>query len=140
VAHGLKQHTLRESAGATHRLIQRELYDVHTKLPMRRSLSRRRRQARSEPIKLVQKGGTALSYAVVDSRSSQSFAEPEKYAGFWLCDPREKRIGMVEKLFVNVSGEPEYIRVRMGFFGFKSVVLPVQNVGVDKQRRILLLQ
>jgi hypothetical protein len=25
---------------------------------------------------------------------------------------------------VNWSGEPEYIRVRMGFFGFKSVVLP----------------
>ena len=60
--------------------------------------------------------------------------------GFWLCDPRKKRIGMVEKLFVNGSGEPEYIRVRMGFFGFKGVLLPVRNVPVDKQRRILVLQ
>jgi hypothetical protein len=62
-----------------------------------------------------------LSYAVVDSRSSQTFAEPASYAGFWLCDPRQKRIGMVEKLFVNWSGEPEYIRVSVGFFGFKSL-------------------
>ena len=47
---------------------------------------------------------------------------------------------MVEKLFVNWSGEPEYISVMMGFFGFKSVLLPVQNVAVDEQRRILVLQ
>jgi hypothetical protein len=93
-----------------------------------------------EPKNLARKGGTALSYAAVDSKSSQRFAGPEEYAGFWLCDPREKRIGMVEKLFVNWSGEPEYIRVNMGFFGFKSVLLPVQDVAVDEQRRILVLQ
>ena len=81
-----------------------------------------------------------MSYAVVDSRSSQTFAEPASYAGFWLCEPREKSIGMVEKLFVNWSGEPEYIRVGVGFFGFKSLSLPVQNVVVDEQRRILVLQ
>jgi hypothetical protein len=79
-------------------------------------------------------------HAAVDSRSSQKFAEPASYAGFWLCDPQQKRIGMVEKLFVNWSGEPEYIRVNVGFFGFKSVLLPVQNVAVDEQRRILVLQ
>lgn len=140
MAHGLKQHTLRESAGATHRLIHREPYDDHTKLPMRRSLSRRRRQARSEPEKLVQKGGTALSYAAVDSRSSQTFAGPEAYVGFWVCDPQQKRIGTVEKLFMNWSGEPEYIRVRVSFFGFKSLLLPVQNVVIDEQHRMLVLQ
>ena len=81
-----------------------------------------------------------MSYAAVDSKSSQRFTGPGEYAGFWLCDPREKRIGMVEKLFLNWSGEPEYIRVSVGFFGFKSVLLPVQNVVVDEQRRILVLQ
>ena len=81
-----------------------------------------------------------MPYAAVDSRLSQRFARPEEYVGFWLCDPREKRIGMVEKLFVNWSGEPEYIRVNVGFFGFKSVLLPVQDVAVDEQRRILVLQ
>ena len=81
-----------------------------------------------------------MSYAAVESRSSQRFAGPEVYAGFWLCDPREKRIGMVEKLFVNWSGEPEYVRVSVGFFGFKSLLLPVQTIAVDEQRRILVLQ
>ena len=81
-----------------------------------------------------------MCHAAVDSRSSQKFAEPASYAGFWLCDPQQKRIGMVEKLFVNWSGEPEYIRVNVGFFGSKSVLLPVQNVAVDEQRRILVLQ
>ena len=81
-----------------------------------------------------------MSYAALDSKSIQRFARPEEYVGFWLCDPREKRIGMVKKLFVNWSGEPEYISVMMGFFGFKSVLLPVQNVAVDEQRRILVLQ
>jgi hypothetical protein len=68
------------------------------------------------------------------------FARPEEYAGFWLCDPREKRIGMVQKLFLNRSGEPEYIRVSVGFFGFKSVLIPVQDVAVDEQRRMLVLK
>ena len=93
-----------------------------------------------EANEATQKGGTALSYAGVDSKSSQTFKGPVEYAGFWLCDPREKRIGMVEKLFLNWNGEPEYIRVRVGFFGFKSIVLPVQDVAVDEQRRILVLQ
>ena len=80
-----------------------------------------------------------MPHAAVESKSSQRFAGPEEYADFWLCDPREKRIGMVEKLFLSWSGEPEYIRVRVGSFGFKSVLLPVQNVAVDEQRRILVL-
>jgi hypothetical protein len=84
-------------------------------------------------------GGIALSYAVVGSKSRR-FATPEEYAGFVLCDPLEKRIGRVKKLFVNASGEPEYISVQMGLFGLKSILLPVQNVAVDEQRRTLVLQ
>ena len=141
MAQGLKQHTLCESAGLTHWLIYQELHDDHKKLPTRRPLRRRQKRVRSNPKKkLARKGGTALLHAAVESKSSQRFAGPEEYAGFWLCDPREKGIGMVEKLFLNWSGEPEYIRERVGFFGFKSILLPVQNVAVDEQRRILVLQ
>ena len=136
---GLKQRTLCESAGLTHQLIHQELHDDHKKLPTRRLLSRRRRRSRSDPKKLARKGGIALPYAAVE-RATQRFAGPEEYAGFWLCNPRQKTIGMVEKLFLNWSGEPEYIRVRVGFFGFKRVLLPVQEVAVDEQRRILVLQ
>jgi len=140
VAQGLKQHPLCESAGLPDQPIHQELHDDHKKVPARRLLRRRRRLSRSAPKKLARKGGTALSYAGVESESSQRFAGPEEYAGFWLCDPLEKRIGMVEKLFVNWSGEPEYIRVSVGFFGSKSVLLPVQDVAVDEQRRTLVLR
>ena len=47
---------------------------------------------------------------------------------------------MVEKLFLNWSGEPEYIHLRVGFFGFKNDLLPVQDVAVNEQRRIVVLQ
>jgi len=140
VAQGLKQHTLCESAALIHQLIHHELHDDHNKLMTRRLLRRRCRRSRSNSKKLARKGGTALSYAAVESKPSQRFAGPDEYAGFWFCDPRQKRIGVVEKLFVNWSGEPEYIRVRVGFFGFKSVLLPVQDVAVDGQRRMLVLQ
>ena len=41
---------------------------------------------------------------------------------------------------MNKSGEPEYISVRIGFFGFKSLLLPVQDIALNEQRRILVLQ
>ena len=41
---------------------------------------------------------------------------------------------------MNGSGEPEYISVRMGFFGFRSLLLPVQDIAVNEQRRMLVLQ
>jgi hypothetical protein len=113
--------------------MHQELHDDHKKLPMRRLPSTRRRWGRSDPKKLTHKGGAVLSYAGVDSKSSQTFKGPVEYAGFWLCDPQEKRIGMVEKLFLNESGGPEYIRMRVGFFGFKSVLLPIQDIAVDEQ-------
>lgn len=82
-----------------------------------------------------------MPHATLDSKSSQKKAKgAEEHAGFLLCDPQQKRIGRVEKLFVNVSGEPEYISVRVGFFGLKTILLPVQDVTVDEQRRILVLQ
>jgi hypothetical protein len=81
-----------------------------------------------------------LAYAAVDCKSRQRFTEPEEYAGFWVCDPRAKTIGMVEKLIVNARGEPEYISVRMGFFGLKKLLLPVQDITVNEQRGILVLQ
>ena len=81
-----------------------------------------------------------MAYAAIDSTSRQRVTKPEEYAGFWVLDPREKRIGKVEELFVNVMGEPEYISVRIGFFGFRSLLLPVQDIAVNEQRRILVLQ
>jgi hypothetical protein len=79
---------------------------------------------------------TALGYA----KPGASICGPDRYAGYVVRDPRGQKIGRTEKYFVNGSGEPEYIRVRMGLFGFKTVLIPVQTVAVDKERRTLVLQ
>jgi hypothetical protein len=68
------------------------------------------------------------------------FKAPEDYIGYRLCDPLDQRIGTVERLFVNGDGEPEYIRVRTGVFGSKAILIPVQMVAVDDERRTLVLR
>ena len=64
----------------------------------------------------------------------------EECAGYMVCDPRRQKIGRAESIFLNDSGEPEYIRVKIGPFGLKKVLIPVQSVAVDKERRALVLQ
>ncbi len=64
----------------------------------------------------------------------------EECAGYMVCDPRRERIGRAERFFLNGSGEPEYIRVKTGLFGFRRVLIPVQTVAVDEERRALVLQ
>lgn len=78
--------------------------------------------------------------ALGDTEPGGSIQAPEKYAGYAVCDPRGQKIGRAEEFFVNWSGEPEYIKVKMGFFGFKTVLIPVQAVAADEERRALVLQ
>ncbi len=73
-------------------------------------------------------------------KRSHPFELPEEFVGYRICDPLEQEIGTLEKLFVNGAGEPEYLKIRMGLFGLKSVLLPVQMVAVDDQRRTLVLR
>ena len=68
------------------------------------------------------------------------FEKPEGYAGYRLYDPLGQKVGGVEDLFVNPRGEPEYIRVRIGLLGLRSVLLPVESVAVDEERRVLFLK
>ena len=69
-----------------------------------------------------------------------SILGPDRYAGYAVCDPRGQKIGRAEKFFVNRSGEPEYIRVKMGLLGIKTFLIPVQAVAADEERRTLVLQ
>ncbi len=64
----------------------------------------------------------------------------EDCTGYVVCDPRRQKIGRAESFFLNDGGEPEYIRVKVGLFGFRRVLIPVQTVDVDKERRALVLQ
>ncbi len=76
--------------------------------------------------------------AVSRGETGGSIRAPEEYAGYSVCDPRGQKIGRAERLFVNGRGEPEYIRVKMGLF--KTVLIPVQTVAADEERRALVLQ
>ena len=78
--------------------------------------------------------------AVSRKESGGSTWAPGEYVGYTVCDPRGQKIGRAEKVFLNASGEPEYIRVMMGLLGFKKVLIPVQTAAVDEERRALVLQ
>ena len=63
-----------------------------------------------------------------------------EYVGYTVCDPRGQKIGRAEKIFLNGSGEPEYISVKTGLFAIKTVLIPVQTPAVDEKRRVLVPQ
>ena len=67
-------------------------------------------------------------------------APGEEYVDYVVCDPKGRKIGRVKELFTNAHDEPEYITVRMGLFGVRSVLLPVGFVDIDEERRTLSLQ
>lgn len=71
---------------------------------------------------------------------SRSIQNTEHYAKYKVCDPSGRRIGRTERVFANGRGEPEYIKVKLGLFGLKTVLIPVQSVAVDEERRALVLQ
>jgi hypothetical protein len=71
---------------------------------------------------------------------SSSIQTAERYAKYKVCDPSGRKIGRTERVFANGRGEPEYIKLKMGLFGLKSVLLPVQSVAVNEEQRALVLQ
>ena len=78
--------------------------------------------------------------AVSRKESGGSIWALGEYVGYSVCDPRGQKIGRAEKAFLNGSGEPEYISVKTGLFGFRTVLIPVQTAAVDEERRALVLQ
>ncbi len=72
-------------------------------------------------------------------KSGSRYPTPKECVGYEVLDPLGQKIGRADELFVNANDEPEYVRIRMGFLGLKSVLLPVETVAVDKQRRTLIL-
>lgn len=67
------------------------------------------------------------------------FNAPSGCVGFELHDPLGEKIGRVEEICVNAQEEPEYLRARIGVFGVKSVLLPVEILVVDEARRTVTL-
>jgi hypothetical protein len=61
-------------------------------------------------------------------------------AGYSVYDPVGQKIGIVERVFANSDGEPEYIRLRIGLFGTKTVLIPVQFVETAEVRKTLVIK
>jgi hypothetical protein len=84
-----------------------------------------------------------MSDAALDDRAKTSGANSAastRGGGYAVYNPLGQKIGSAEQVFVNWDEEPEYVRVRIGFFRLKSVLIPVFLAEVDDERRILVLK
>jgi PRC-barrel domain len=66
--------------------------------------------------------------------------EPQEWVGYEVYDPLGQKIGRADEIFTNANDDPEYIRVKMGFFGLKSVLIPVHLAAADMEQRIIKLR
>ena len=72
--------------------------------------------------------------------SVERFETPQQCAGYWVRDPRGRKIGRLKRLFLNGSGGAEYAEVKVGLFAMKTILIPVQTVTADAERRSLVLE
>ena len=77
---------------------------------------------------------------VTHEEAQERSLEPQEWIGYEVYDPLGQKIGQAEEILVNASDDPEYIRVRMGFLGPKTVLIPVHLAAADAQRRVIELR
>ena len=70
----------------------------------------------------------------------ERFETPKQCAGYWVRDPLGRTIGRLKRLILNGSGGAEYAEVKVGLFRLKTVLIPLQTVTADAERRFLVLQ
>ena len=70
----------------------------------------------------------------------EQFETPQQCAGYRVRDPRGRKIGTLKRLFLNGSGGAEYAEIKVGLFGMRTVLTPVQSVSIDAERRSLVLE
>ena len=78
--------------------------------------------------------------AVRGAWPAERFETPKQCAGYRVRDPRGRKVGSLKRLFLNGSGGPEYAELKVGLFGMKTVLIPLQTVSVDAERRFLVLE
>ena len=94
--------------------------------------------------RFIAEGGMAWVFEVVDPRFDV-FSLPFHVGDFdeferMVAGPMGQKIGRAERVFVNRDQEPEYVRVRIGLIGRRSVLIPAQFAEIDDERRILILK
>jgi uncharacterized protein (TIGR02271 family) len=72
-----------------------------------------------------------------EQRTDRFTAVEDRYAGYTVYDHDGDKIGKVDDLFVDENDQPEYIGVKMGFFGTSSTLIPMDLVTADEQSQSL---
>ena len=67
-------------------------------------------------------------------RTDRFAAVEDEYAGYTVRDPNGEKIGKVDDLFLDENDQPEYIGVKMGFFGTRSTLVPLDACTVNKSQ------
>ena len=62
-------------------------------------------------------------------------AKPKRGAGYAVYDPAGQKIGRAEDVFANPDGAPVYVRVRIGRLLRRTVLIPVQFIEPDEERK-----
>ena len=83
---------------------------------------------------------TTVPHGAPHAMEADRIEAPAGCVGYGVLDPEGRKIGAAREVFANGSGKPEYVRVRMGLFGLKDALIPVQLVAVDAERRTMTLQ
>jgi hypothetical protein len=83
---------------------------------------------------------TATRAATRGAWPVERFEAPKQCAGYWVRDPRGRKIGRLRRLFLNESGGAEYAEIKVGLFGLRTILIPVQTVSVDAELRFLVLE
>lgn len=61
----------------------------------------------------------------------------EKYENYKVYDNQGSRIGKVDDLFIDEADNEEYIGVKLGFFGMRSTLIPMEIVRVNEHDRTI---
>ncbi len=81
-----------------------------------------------------------MSLASTSERSTHHFDTPEEYYGYRVIDPEGRKVGTVKELFKSADDGLDYVEIKTGPFGLRSVLIPVGLVAVDDEREALLLR
>ncbi len=83
---------------------------------------------------------TATRAAARGAWPAERFETPKQCAGYRVRDPLGRKIGRLKRLYLNESGGPEYAEIKVGLFGLRTILIPVQTVTVDAELRFLVLE
>ncbi len=75
----------------------------------------------------------------MEGRSDRFTAVEDQYAGYTVYDPDGDKIGKVDDLFLDENDQPEYLGVKMGFFGTRSTLIPWEMVEVREADSSLIV-